>query len=237
VKSSGGCCLPFILNPLIDLFAMDDYLLRGINPDPYLLPLDAQHGHADVVIDADGFAYAAGEYQHGPSPWLSSRCPLGEWAEVMLWGVYQHGRSVERIGAELKASQRDSGDRLAEVLGERGARQEEQRRAEAREEVRANAKEEHQVADAGAAGADAAGQRLRDDAAKLAATVSCPATDTAAIARGQATTRAAMVLSDLLARADARAGELAKAYDRARIAGLACERSYSELSIGSRAPL
>ncbi len=145
------------------------------------------------------------------------------------WGAYQHGRSVERTGAELKASQRDSGDRLAEVLGERGARQEEQRRAEAQEEARAHAQQEHQVADAGAAGADAAGQRMRDDAAKLAATVGCPATDTAAIARGQAATRAAMVLSDLLSRADARAGELAKAYDRARIAGLTCEAAYTAL--------
>ena len=140
------------------------------------------------------------------------------------WGAYQHGRSVERTGAELKASQRDSGERLAEVLGERGARQEEQRRAEAQEEVRANAKEEHQVAAAGAAG-----QRMRDDAAKLAATVSCPASDTAAIARGQAATRAAMVLSELRDRADARAGELAKAYDRARIAGQLCESSYNAL--------
>jgi hypothetical protein len=34
------------------------------------------------------------------------------------------------------------------------------------------------------------------------------------------------VLSDLLQRADRRAGELAKAYDAARIAGLACERMY-----------
>lgn len=145
------------------------------------------------------------------------------------WGTYQHGRTVERTEAELKSSQRDSGERLAEVLGERGARQEEQRRAEAQEEARVHAQKEHQVADADAAGADAAGQRMRDDAAKLAATVSCPATDTAAIARGQAATRAAMVLSDLLARADARAGELAKAYDRARIAGLACEESYTSL--------
>lgn len=145
------------------------------------------------------------------------------------WGTYQHGRTVERTEAALKASQRDSGDRLAEVLGERGARQEEQRRAEAQEEVRANAQKEHQVADAGAAGADAAAHRLRDDAAKLAATVSCPASDTAAITRGKAATGAAMVLSDLLARADERAGELAKAYDRARIAGLACETSYAAL--------
>lgn len=146
------------------------------------------------------------------------------------WLVYQHGRAVERAEADLVSAQRDSGDRLAEVLGERDARGEEQRRAQAQEEARAHAHEERTIADAGAAGADAAGQRLHDEAGKLAATVSCPATDTAAVARGQAATRAAMVLSDLLARADARAGELAKAYDRARIAGLACEASYNALT-------
>jgi len=145
------------------------------------------------------------------------------------WMMYQHGRAVERASAEAAAAKKDSGDRLAEVIGERGARQEEQRRAQAQEEARAHAQEERTIADAGAAGADAAGQRLRDEAEKLAATVSCPGTDTAAVARGQAATRAAMVLSDLLARTDARAGELAKAYDRAQIAGLACEASYNAL--------
>lgn len=145
------------------------------------------------------------------------------------WGVYQHGRSVERAEAAQASAERDSGDRLAEVIGERGARQEEQRRAQAQEEARAHAHEQHQVADAGAAGADAAGQRLQHDAAQLAATVSCPGPDPAAAARGQAATRAAMVLSDLLTRADARAGELAKAYDRARIAGELCEALYDGL--------
>jgi len=145
------------------------------------------------------------------------------------WLMYQHGRAVERASAEAAAAKKDSGDRLAEVIGERGARQEEHRRAQAQEEARAHAQEERTIADAGAAGADAAGQRLRDEAGKLAATVSCPGTDTAAVARGQAATRAAVVLSELRDRADARAGELAKAYDRARIAGLACEASYNAL--------
>lgn len=145
------------------------------------------------------------------------------------WGAYQHGRSVERAVAGQASAQRDSGDRLAEVIGERGARQEEQRRAEAQEEARAHAQDERAIADAGAADADAAGQRLRTDASQLAAAISCPGTDTAAIARGQAATRAAMVLSDLLTRADERAGELAKAYDRARIAGQQCEQEYDAL--------
>lgn len=145
------------------------------------------------------------------------------------WGAYQHGRSVERANAGQVTAQRDSGDRLAEVIGERGARQEEQRRATAQEEARANAQEERTTADAGAADADAAGQRLRSDATQLAAAISCPGTDTAAVARGQAATRAAMVLSDLLERSVATNRELAQAYDRARIAGQLCESSYNAL--------
>lgn len=146
------------------------------------------------------------------------------------WGVYQHGRSVERAGAAQVSAERDSGDRLAEVVGERGARQEEQRRAQVQEEARAHAQEERTIADAGAADADAAGRRLRNEAAYLASTIRCPATDTAAVARGETATRAAMVLSDLLSRADERAGELAQAYDRARIAGQHCEREYDALT-------
>ena len=109
------------------------------------------------------------------------------------------------------------------------ARQEEQRCAQAQEEARAHAQKERTIADSGAAGADAAGRRLRDQGAKLAAAVSCSGADTATIARGQAATRAAMVLSELRDRAYARAGELAKAHDRARIAGQLCESSYNAL--------
>ncbi|MGE1530812.1 DUF2514 domain-containing protein [Pseudomonas putida] len=148
---------------------------------------------------------------------------------VTHWAAYEHGRSVELAQAGQQSAKRDSGDRLAEVIGERAMRAEEHRSADAQQEARVKAHEERAIADDGAAGADAAGQRLRSDAAQLAATVSCPSTDTAVIARGQAATRAAMVLSDLLARADARAGELAKAYDRARIAGQLCEASYNAL--------
>lgn len=162
------------------------------------------------------------------SPWV------GLAAAVVLvashWGAYEHGRSVEQAQAGQVSAKRDSGDRLAEVIGERGARQQEHQRAQAQEEARVHGHEERSIASAGADGADAAGQRLRDEGAKLAAAVSCPGADTAAVARGQAATRAAMVLSDLLARADARAGELATAYDRAKIAGDQCTMEYDYMS-------
>ncbi|MEC4022207.1 DUF2514 domain-containing protein [Pseudomonas fulva] len=162
------------------------------------------------------------------SPWVGLTAGLV--LVVSHWGAYEHGRSVEQAQAGQTSAQRDSGDRLAEVIGERGARQQEHQRAQAQEEARVHGHEERSIASAGADGADAAGQRLRDEGAKLAAAVSCPGADTAAVARGQAATRAAMVLSDLLARADARAGELAKAYDQARIAGQLCEASYNALT-------
>ena len=148
------------------------------------------------------------------------------------WLVYQHGRSVERAEAATTSAQRDSGDRLAEVLGERGERQEEHRRAAAHEEVREHAQEQRTIAETAAAGADAAGQRLHDEAGKLVATVGCPGQDPAVAARGEAARRAAMVLSDLLDRSVETNRELAAAYDRARVAGLACEASYDALLTG-----
>lgn len=145
------------------------------------------------------------------------------------WGMYQHGRSAERAGWQARWAERDTADSAGRAQAEASAREEEQRRAAEQQKAREDAQKEQKVADADATAADAAGQRLRDEAGKFAAATSCAATDPAVIARGASAARAAMVLSDLLARADARAGELAKAYDDARIAGLACEASYTSL--------
>ncbi|KJK14897.1 DUF2514 family protein [Pseudomonas sp. 2(2015)] len=146
-----------------------------------------------------------------------------------FWGTYEHGRSTMDAEWQARWAVRDAGDQQAWAQEEARARSEEQRRAAAQEEARANAREQEHTAAAGADGADAAGKRLHDDAARYAAAAGKRTADSTAAARSQAATRAAMVLSDLLARADARAGELAKAYDRSRIAGLACEASYTAL--------
>ncbi|HBK51978.1 MAG TPA: DUF2514 domain-containing protein [Pseudomonas sp.] len=148
---------------------------------------------------------------------------------VSHWAAYEHGRSVELAQAGQQSAKRDSGDRLAEVIGERSARLEEHRSADAQHEARVKAHEERTIADAGATDADAAGQRLRSAANQLAAAISCPGTDTAAVARGEAATRAAMVLSDLLDRSVATNRELAQAYDRAQIAGQQCQTEYDAL--------
>lgn len=161
------------------------------------------------------------------SPWVGVAAGL-----VLLashWVAYEHGRSVERAEAGQQSAKRDSGDRLTEVIGERSARQEEHRSADAQQEARVKGHEERTIADAGAVDADVSGQRLRSEAAQLATTISCPGTDTAAVARSQAATRAAMVLSDLLNRSVATNRELAQAYDRSRIAGQQCAREYDAL--------
>ncbi len=110
------------------------------------------------------------------------------------------------------------------------ARAEEQRRQASVNKEASDAREQNKAATVDAGAADAAGDRLHVEADKLAATA-CG--DPGAAQRGASATRAAMVLSDLLRRADKRAGELAAAYDRARIAGLTCEASYNSLSVSA----
>ncbi|MDI2589886.1 DUF2514 family protein [Pseudomonas sp. 681] len=112
---------------------------------------------------------------------------------------------------------------------EHRARSEEQRRQAAVEKVGSDAREQSKVANADAGAANAVGDGLRAAARKLAYQANNDASDTGVTARGASATRAAMVLSDLFQRADKRAGELAAAYDQARIAGLACERSYGAI--------
>ncbi|MDF3188004.1 DUF2514 domain-containing protein [Pseudomonas paracarnis] len=127
-----------------------------------------------------------------------------------------------RYGTQLA----DLGKVQALAITEAGntARQEEQRRQSAVNKEASNAREQNKAATVDAGHADAAGERLHVEAGKFAA-AAC--SDPGAAQRGASATRAAMVLSDLLQRADKRAGELAAAYDRARIAGLACESSYN----------
>ncbi|NMY06321.1 DUF2514 domain-containing protein [Pseudomonas sp. WS 5059] len=129
------------------------------------------------------------------------------------------------------------GKQLAEIdktqaiaLTEAGntARHEEQRRQSAVNKEASDAREQNKAAAVDAGTADAVSGRLHVEAGKFAA-AAC--SDPGVAQRGASATRAAMVLSELFQRADKRAGELAAAYDQARIAGLACERSYEGLKV------
>ncbi|PBP44177.1 DUF2514 domain-containing protein [Pseudomonas syringae] len=147
-----------------------------------------------------------------------------------LYGAYRQGVTVTDLAWKAKWAEQISAQSIAVATTTSEYRTEEQRRQKAANQVANDARQEQTAALTDAAVADAAGDRLRVEAGKLAATASCPPGDTGAAERGKAASRAALVLSELLGRADARAGELAKAYDESRIAGLACNRFADELS-------
>lgn len=131
-----------------------------------------------------------------------------------------------RYGKQLAGIERDNAVAIKDAGNT--ARNEEQRRQAAVNKEASDAREQNKAAAVDAGTADTTGDRLHVEASQFAATA-CG--DPGAAQRGASATRAAMVLSDLLQRADKRAGELAAAYDRARIAGLTCERSYDSLSV------
>ncbi|AAY37805.1 DUF2514 domain-containing protein [Pseudomonas syringae] len=141
-----------------------------------------------------------------------------------LYGAYRQGVTVTDLAWKAKWAEQISTQSEAVATTTTEYRTEEQRRQKAANQVANDARQEQTAALTDAAVADAAGDRLRVEAKKLAAATSCAPGDTGAAERGKAASRAAMVLSELLSRADARAGELAKAYDESRIAGLACNR-------------
>ena len=133
-----------------------------------------------------------------------------------------------RYGKKLADIERDQA--IAITNAGTAARQEEQRRQASVNKEASDAREQNKAATVDAGTADAAGDRLHIEAGKYAATA-CGAPGSAQ--RGASATRAAMVLSDLLQRADKRAGELAAAYDLARIAGQTCERAYDSIRSGA----
>jgi hypothetical protein len=148
-------------------------------------------------------------------------------AVVFALLVYQFGRGTMDTEWQARWAEQGEFQAKARSAAESSARMEEQRRQTEINQVRNDAKTQNKNAVADGAGADAAGERLHAAADQLASH-QC-ASDTGVARRGQAATGAAMVLSDLFQRADRRAGELAKAYDAARIAGQACERSYDAI--------
>lgn len=107
------------------------------------------------------------------------------------------------------------------------ARQEEQRRITDMERIRNETDQE--VARVRADERAAADRRVRHAAEEFAARNGCAAGDTGIAGASQTGTDPLDLLAELLSRADDRAGDLAAIADRARVAGLACERAYDSL--------
>ena len=145
----------------------------------------------------------------------------------LLMAAYQRGARDTAKDWQDKWADQQVLEAKALAAASSANRAEEQRRQRAVNEAGNDARIHTVQAGADAVVADAAGQRLHDAARDLADRAGCAASGAAVAERGASATRAAMVLSDLFQRADRRAGELAKAYDAARIAGLACEAAYA----------
>ncbi|MFQ2781222.1 DUF2514 family protein [Aeromonas caviae] len=140
------------------------------------------------------------------------------------------GEEGERKTWQVKWNEEAARLATARTKAELEAREEEQRRQVEIDEVRDHAQEQIAQAQADAAAAGVESGRLREQARRLAARASQCASNSGVTQGGPATEQPAMVLADLLSRADERAGELAAAYDRARASGLACERAYLSLT-------
>ncbi|EKP0262641.1 DUF2514 domain-containing protein [Aeromonas sobria] len=147
--------------------------------------------------------------------------------------LYQSGHSVgeedERKSWQAKWDRQSAELAEARARNIQLAREEEQRRQRAIDKVRQDAEQQISRVETDAAAASAVAAGMLEQARRLATRASQCASHSSVTQSGDAARQPAVVLADLLGRADARAGELAKAFDRARTAGLACERAYDAL--------
>lgn len=152
----------------------------------------------------------------------------------LVWLLYQQGYSSGSHEKELEWSAKwdKQAAELATVRAdaELAARKAEERRQADIERVRQDADKQIANAERDAVAADAVAVGLREQAGRLAKRASQCASYSGSAQSGDAAGQSAVVLADLLGRADARAGELARAYDRARASGLACQRAYLSLT-------
>ncbi|HEJ1056906.1 TPA: DUF2514 family protein [Pseudomonas putida] len=146
-------------------------------------------------------------------------------ALVLVAGGQQY-RVVVAQG-ETESARVDLSDHLLQVA-ERDrraaaqARTEEQRRQAVADEEGESARQKLELAQGRASAAESAADGLRGEIDRLRAghRATC---NTIATQQRQARTSAVVVLGGLLEEADRMAGDLAKALERSRIAGLACE--------------
>lgn len=146
------------------------------------------------------------------------------------WFAYSHGKSTERTAWEAQWAQRDSDDNAARAAAEQAARAKETADQLHAEKVQRDATQALEQERLVAAGERAATERVRSELAKLQTRLGSAGTGATAGASSTSAARAAMVLSDLYGSCQSRLGEVSSAFDRARIAGLACEASYDALS-------
>lgn len=165
--------------------------------------------------------------------WLSRWWPAVAVAALFglsHWWTYQHAVTVTNAPWETRWAQRDDDDATAQAAAESAARAKEQALQQQAEKVQRDATQALETARTDAAGERAATERLRGELAKLQTHLGGTGASASTGTSSASATRAAMVLSDLYGSCQSRLGEVSSAFDRARIAGLACEASYDGLS-------
>lgn len=149
---------------------------------------------------------------------------------------YQSGADAKELEWSAKWSKQAEQLATAKANAELKAREDEQRRQASIDKVRDDAEKQIALAESDAIAARDAADGVLEQAKRLAARAGkCPS-NPSATQSGAPAAEPSVVLADLLGRADARAGELAAAYDRSRAAGLACERAYDALRAGRVEP-
>jgi hypothetical protein len=148
-----------------------------------------------------------------------------------LFGAYHHGETLANVEWQAKWDAEAAKQADAKTKAEEAARAEEARRINSNQQAQAHAIQSTAVAQTDAAAVHVSSGSVQLAATKLATGPSDCTSHSAAAAGRPPTNHAAMVLSDLLTRADKRAADLAALADKSRIAGLACEASYDGLRV------
>lgn len=148
---------------------------------------------------------------------------------IVLLGSYKLGYESAETKWELLWSEQSKAQSDAKAEAEKAMRDRETYWQDKLKEVDQNAQATIVSLQASVISANASSDQLREQTKRLAKRASRTCTSATVNADSKAAESAAMVLADVLGRIDKRAGELAEAYDRARVAGLACEQSYEAL--------
>lgn len=158
---------------------------------------------------------------------LARAVPLWAWAlaAALGWGGWQR-HQVKTVTAELMRQQAEAAAAREAALS--ASITETERRLDAQRKIVHEARKQADQAKADAVAAAAVAGKLR---ARLAAITSgASPVDSTASSGGESAGDTARVLADLLARADDRAGALARHADEARAAAVACQRAYESLT-------
>lgn len=137
--------------------------------------------------------------------------------------------SINQYGWEKKWAQAERDSATATANAVRIAREQEQAKIKEQVKINEQYKKERDQAIASANNADAVSERLRKQIADLLSGSGRSTGQTSIVAERAAAATNALVLAELLRRADKRAGELARSADEYRLAGLQCQAEYNAL--------